>query len=303
MRENAPLLAYRATQTTELNDPVIEAAGVRVFVKREDLNHPAISGNKWWKLKYNLSEAIETGCESVLTFGGAYSNHIYATAAAARALGLKSIGVIRGEEIVPYNATLAFAKSQEMRLHFVSREAYRKKNDEQFIRHLRNEFGQFYLIPEGGSNVNAVRGVKEFAEQILTENDFDTIMLPVGTGGTLAGLICGLPSSKQILGVSVLRGGGFLIDDTRNLASSICEDFSKTNWTILTDYHFGGYAKSSPALEEFIHDFSQKHNIPLEPVYSGKAMWALWSEISRGRFERGTKILFLHTGGLQNKLP
>ena len=296
------MLEYRATPITELNDPVIEAAGIRVFVKREDLNHTAISGNKWWKLKYNLAEAIETGCESVLTFGGAYSNHIFATAAAARAFGLKSIGFIRGEEIVPYNTTLAFVKNQGMRLHFVSREEYRKKNDEQFIRQLKDEFGDFYLIPEGGSNANAVRGVKEFAERILSENDFDSMILPVGTGGTLAGLICGLPSSKQILGVSVLRGGDFLVDDTQNLARSICEDFSKTNWTILTDYDFGGYAKSSPALEEFISDFFQKHNIPLEPVYSGKAMWALWNEISTGRFERGTKILFLHTGGLQNKL-
>ena len=294
------MLTYQTTPCVEIVDELLEAAGVRVYVKREDLNHSLVSGNKWWKLKYNLLEAKELGADTILTFGGAYSNHVYATSAAAKETGFRSIGVIRGEEVIPYNPTLRFAKSQGMQLHFVSRQTYREKTSDTFIKQLRNEFGDFYLIPEGGSNANAVKGSKEFASNILSAIDSDIIILPVGTGGTIAGLICGLPTTKEIIGVSVLRGGEFLAGDIRQLATTCVNDFANTNWKILTDHHHGGYAKSSSALDDFIRHFFLKHGIPLEPVYSGKTMWALWKEISAGKFERGTKILFLHTGGVQH---
>ena len=158
------MLKYFDTPIVEIRSKEAGSAGVRILVKREDLNHPIVSGNKWWKLKYNLEEARKGETRTLLTFGGAYSNHIYASAGAAKELNLKSIGVIRAEEVLPLNAILAFAKTCGMKLHFVSREDYRKKAEEHFIENLRVRFGDFYLIPEGGSNSLAVKGCAEFAK-------------------------------------------------------------------------------------------------------------------------------------------
>jgi len=170
---------YIETPVFELKEALLEEAGLRLFIKREDLNHPEIAGNKWWKLKYNIAEALNLNCETLLTFGGAYSNHIYATAAAALETGLKSIGIIRGEETLPLNSTLSFAKMKGMQLHYISREEYRHKTEEEFIKNLRRQFGHFYLIPEGGSNELAVKGCAEFGVNLLSEIHFDYVCLPV----------------------------------------------------------------------------------------------------------------------------
>lgn len=269
-----------------------------MLVKREDLNHPYVSGNKWWKLKYNLSAAADRGLLTLLTFGGAFSNHLYATAAAASDLSLQSIGIIRGEETLPLNAILQFAKDRGMIFKYVSREQYRRKAETEFMEKLRQEFGGFYEIPEGGSNILAVKGCAEFAETELSKIDFDYLCLPVGTGGTIAGLICGFQGKKNIIGVSVLKNGEFLQTEIENHIQSF-SDHSYSDWFLLTGYHHGGYAKATQDLLLFIDKMKLVYGLPLEPVYTGKLVWAVMREIESGSFKRGSTILLLHTGGLQ----
>lgn len=286
------MLRYTPTPVQEINDAVFDTAGVRVLVKREDLNHPHVSGNKWWKLKYNLLEAQRLGMKTLLTFGGAYSNHIYATAAAAKELGFESIGIVRGEETRPLNPTLTFAKSCGMHLHYVSREAYRRKHEPEFVHQLHDWFGDFYLIPEGGTNELAVKGVEEFAQTL--GDDFDYLCCAVGTGGTLAGLVRGVGNQKSILGVPVLKGAEFLYDVVGSLAGPV-----QHNWRLILNYHFGGYAKSNPTLNAFIKKCYKENNLPLDPVYTAKLAAGVFDLTEGGYFKRGSVILLIHTGGLQ----
>jgi 1-aminocyclopropane-1-carboxylate deaminase len=288
-------LSYTSTPITELKSSVFAKSGVRILIKREDLNNPFVSGNKWWKLKYNLEEAFKLGHDTLLTFGGAYSNHIFATAAAGKELELKTIGIIRGEETLPLNQTLAFAKSCGMKLHYVSREAYRKKLEPEFIHQLHNQFGNFYLIPEGGTNELAVKGCAEFVKQINNEVDFDYLCLPVGTGGTMAGIVKGIEPSKKIIGFSSLKGGIFLEEEIKNLTSS-----KNYNWVVNADYHFGGYGKMTRELKNFIQEMKTSHQLPLDIVYTGKMIFGVLDLISKNYFNKGSTILVLHTGGLQN---
>ena len=269
-----------------------EKKGVELYIKREDKIHPFVSGNKFRKLKYNFIELEKLGFKTVLTFGGAFSNHIAAVASAGQIKGIKTIGVIRGEELsnkVETNATLRFAKQCGMTFKFVSREVYRDKSSEVFIKSLKEAFGEFYLIPEGGTNTLAIKG----CEEILTKSDahFDYICCAVGTGGTISGLInCSKPG-QQLLGFPALKGD-FLQQD-------ISKFVSKTNWKLIHDYHFGGYAKVSKPLIDFVNKFKGYYNIPLDPVYTGKMMFGILDLIEQGYFKKGTKILAIHTGGLQ----
>ena len=285
------MLIYNATHSEEIQDHYTKSAGVRLLIKREDLNHKWVSGNKWWKLKYNLAEALALNAETLITYGGAFSNHICATAAAAKEVGLKSIGFIRGEENLPLNQVLAFARDYGMKLHYIPRSAYRTKSSEND--HLK-KFQNYYLIPEGGSNALAVKGVKEFAESL--PEPFDYVCCSVGTGGTLAGLVEGLPSKKKIIGFPVLKGAEFLVADIRNLISVNKEN---TNWHLMFEYHFGGYAKSNEELNRFLNEFNSYHPVPLEKIYTGKMMAGIYDLLKKGFFERGSTILAIHTGGLQ----
>lgn len=291
------MISYTLTPVEEIHDAITEAAGVRVLIKREYLNHPHVSGNKWWKLKYNVEEAIRQGKHTLLTFGGAYSNHIYATAAAAHELGLKSIGIIRGEEVLPLNPTLSFAVQKGMQLNYVPREVYRTKTEQSFISELENKFGDFYLIPEGGTNVLAVKGCLEFGEQ-LSKIKPDYTCLPVGTGGTMAGIVSGMSTGK-VLGFSVLKGEKFLQNEVTQLITTT----NTVDWEMINDYHFGGYAKVNDVLHHFISDFEHQHNIPLDQVYTGKMMYGIWDLMKKNFFPRGSTILIVHTGGLQGKSP
>lgn len=295
-------LQYKKTPVQEIrHHPILEKAGVRVFVKREDLNHADIAGNKWWKLKYNLEAAVAERHDTVLTFGGAYSNHIYATAAYAHALKLRSIGIIRGEEINPLNPTLEFASNHGMHLEYLSRTDYRLKDTLPFLEELKRRWGRFYLIPEGGTNALAVRGCAEFAETQLANIEFDHLFLPVGTGGTTAGVITGLHDTRNIVGVAVLKNGEFL----RSEVAKLIEDssgLSYSRWSILTAYHHGGYAKTSQELLSFIAEMNEIYKLPLDHVYTGKMLWAVFREIESGRIRRGERVLALHTGGLQGLL-
>jgi 1-aminocyclopropane-1-carboxylate deaminase len=290
------MLAYTSTPVQILRYPFYDEQGVKVFVKREDLNHPFVSGNKWWKLKYNLEQAKKLEYNTLLTFGGAHSNHIYATAAAAKEIGCKAIGIIRGEELsVQDNATLRFAEAQGMDLHFVSRSDYRKKSESDFTEQLIQQFGKVYIIPEGGTNDLAIRGVAEFGLQLQQEIDFDYLCCAVGTGGTLAGFIKALPD-KKLIGFSSLKGN-FIHDEIKKLEHS-----NSTNWSVNNDYHFGGYAKYNEELMNFITKTENEFNIPLEQVYTGKMFFGVMDLIAKKFFPSGSKVLLLHSGGLQGKI-
>lgn len=286
------MLSYNKTPIQQVHDSVLTNSEIRLFVKREDLNHPFVSGNKWWKLKNNLIDAQKQRSRALLTFGGAYSNHLYATAAAACELGFDSIGIIRGEEVLPLNSTLLFARDHGMKLHFISRETYRQKSKPQFINELHDQFGDFYLIPEGGSNELAVAGVEEFAKSL--DFNFDYLCCPVGTGGTLAGLIKGQCGERKVFGFSSLKNGEYLSDEVRRLGGSYL------NWEINIDYHFGGYAKSTAALLAFIEGFERKHHIPLEYIYTGKMIFGVFDLVKKGFFKKGSTLLAIHTGGIRH---
>ena len=294
------LLSYTETPIQEIEEPFLEEAGVRLLIKREDQSHPLVSGNKWWKLKYNLLEAIKEKKETLLTFGGAFSNHIFATAAAANELGIKSIGIIRGEEKAPLNPTLAFAKENGMQLKYVSRENYRQKTDADFIEKLREEFGDFYLIPEGGTNGLALKGCEEFARQILAKIDFDYLCLPVGTGGTMAGIIEGLKDKKKVMGFSVLKGGEFLEEEVNRFLQNR-RVVTLTHWQLEHRFHFGGYGKTTATLNQFMSSQMERHRLPLDHVYTAKMLFGVLKMIAEGSFKKSTTIMVLHTGGLQSR--
>lgn len=288
-------MEYLPTPIIQLENELLEKRKIELFIKREDLNHPHVSGNKWWKLKYNLEEAMKAKCQGLLTFGGAYSNHLYATAAAANAMGLESIGIVRGEETLPLNSTLSFCKENGMRLEYISREKYRLKNDPEFISSLQKQYGDFYFIPEGGTNTLAIKGVEEWAQIINKEADFDYLCLSVGTGGTMAGLINQL-KNKTILGFSSLKGGDFLNKEISQRVYSDCD-----NWKIEPTYHFGGYGKVNDELRSFIAEFESTYHIPLDPIYTSKMVYGVLDRVKQNAFASGAKILMLHTGGLQGR--
>src|SRR5690554_6978327 len=266
--------------------------GIELYIKREDVLHNEISGNKFRKLKYNLTEAKRLGLTKLLTFGGAYSNHIAAVAAAGREFGFETIGIIRGEELAEKyleNLTLKKASENGMQFYFVTRTQYRDKTNPDFLAELNQQFGNFYLIPEGGTNELAVKG----CEEILTEEDkmFDFICCAVGTGGTISGIINSLKPHQKALGFPALKGD-FLFDEIQKYAKN-------DQWDLITDYHFGGYAKVNDELKSFMDQFYKKYLITLDPVYTSKLTFGVIDLISKGYFKPHSKILIIHTGGLQ----
>lgn len=272
--------------------PLLKEKGIRLCLKREDTIHPFISGNKYRKLKYNLIEAKNQDKSTLLTFGGAFSNHIAATAFAGFEQGIPTIGVIRGEELTDKwqsNPTLKLAYEHGMQFHFVSRSEYRLKNEPSFLQNLKARHGDFYLLPEGGTNTLAVKGCVE----ILTESDaqFDYICSAVGTGGTMAGLINASRAHQTVLGFPALKGD-FLTHEIQKYSHN-------GQWRLIMDYHFGGYAKLNAELVEFINLFKQKTGIPLDPIYTGKMLFGIFDLIKQDFFTPGTQILAIHTGGLQ----
>ncbi len=280
------------SQNQQLSLPILKKKKVTLCVKREDLLHPVISGNKFRKLTYNVQEAKTKGFSSLLTFGGAYSNHIAATAFAGRMHKLKTIGVIRGDELASewqVNPTLKMAKENGMIFKFISRTAYREKDTPEFLKGLEEEFGTCFVIPEGGTNALAVKG----CEEILTPKDviFDVVSCCVGTGGTLAGLSNTLATHQELIGFPALKGD-FLKKDIRKFTHT-------KNWRLCTDYHFGGYAKVSKELIQFMNAFKKQTNILLDPIYTGKMAFGLLDMIANDLFEPNTKILMIHSGGLQ----
>lgn len=283
----------------EIFDSVLESKNSRLFILREDLIHSEISGNKWRKLKYNIQEAKNKKSNTILTFGGAYSNHIAATAAAGKKHGLNTIGVIRGEEIPPLNPTLQLASDNGMIFKYVSREEYRNKNTSDFIKLLRQEYGNFYMVPEGGSNTFAVKGCTEIVNNISI--NFDVICCACGTGGTIAGIIAS--TEKQVYGFPALKGGVFLKEEINTLISDYTEKYKNVvenrNWDLVTDYHLGGYAKVNSDLVSFVQEFNKKHNIPLDLIYTGKMLYGIFDLLNNSEELNNKTIIAIHTGGIQ----
>ena len=276
-------------QTLQLPQPV------QLTIKRLDLIHPQISGNKFFKLKYNLLAAQQQGFSQVLTFGGAFSNHIAATAFAAQYFGFQSIGMIRGEELASqqFNPTLQAAHDLGMQLNFVSRSEYRLRHQVEYLQQLQQQYPQAFIIPEGGSNALAIQGTQEILSPDDLEN-YDVICCAVGTGGTLAGIIESSSEQQHVLGFSALKGD-FLKHDIQQWTD-------KSNWSLTDAYCCGGYAKITPKLLHFMQQFEQQHHIPLEQVYTAKMMMGLLDLIRHHHFPAHTRILVIHTGGLQGKL-
>ena len=265
---------------------------ISLTIKREDLIHPFVSGNKFRKLKYNLLQAKAENKTTLLTFGGAFSNHIAAVAYAGKEQGFNTVGIIRGDELldkIEENPTLRFAQENGMKFEFVSREEYRLKNENSFIEKLKDKFGDFYLVPEGGTNELAIKG----CEEILTKEDsgFNYVCCAVGTGGTISGLINSSLPNQKILGFPALKGD-FLQDEIRIFAK-------KDNWNLISDYHFGGYGKINLELIEFINTFFEETKVPLDPIYTGKMVFGVIDLIGKNYFPAHSKILLIHTGGLQ----
>ncbi len=280
----------------QIHLPVLEEKKVELFIKREDLIHPFVSGNKFRKLKYNIQEAENQNKKVLLTFGGAFSNHILATAVAGNLSGYKTIGIIRGDELgndlektLVNNSTLREAHKNGMTFEFVSRAIYRNKSDVEFKNQLKEKFGDFYLIPEGGTNDFAIKG----CEEILTNDDvnFDYICTAVGTGGTISGLINASDNHQKIIGFPALKGE-FLVDEINQFVQ-------KKNWNLQTNYHFGGYAKYNDALIQFINNFKKETDVLLDPVYTGKMLFGILDLVDKNQFAKNTKILAIHTGGIQ----
>lgn len=264
-----------------------------MYLKRDDLIHPEIPGNKWRKLKYNVFAAQQQGYSRLLTFGGAYSNHVRATAAAGHYLGLSTLGVIRGEEHVSLNWSLGYAVGLGMQLSYMDRQTYRRKHEPAIIAGLREKHGDFYLLPEGGSNALAVRGCAELPAELGV--DFDVICCPVGTGGTLAGIAASLGPEQRALGVAVLKGGQFLTGDVAELQRQEYAAVS-TNWSIEYGFHFGGFAKSTPELHAFIDDFKRRHDLRLDWIYVAKMMYGVFALIEQGMFAPQSVIVAVITG-------
>jgi len=270
---------------------------IKLFILRLDLLGGNIQGNKWYKLKYNLLQAKKDGQKTVLSFGGAFSNHIYALAYATKQHGLNSIGIIRGQRVEPLNSTLKFAEDCGMQLHFISREEYRLKKEANFIKKLREQFGDFYLIPEGGTNELAVKGTAEILKSINL--NFDYCACSIGTGGTFCGLLSSLSNSQTMLGFSALKGN-FIHQEIDVMITKYNIDKSTSNYFLFDNYHFGGFAKIKPELIQFMADFKSQTQIQLEPIYTAKMFYGLHDLANNNHFQPNTTILAIHTGGLQS---
>lgn len=279
----------------KLNHPTFNKYSVEVYIKRDDLIHPVISGNKWRKLKYNLNQVAKN--KTIISFGGSYSNHIHALAFACQEKGLNSVGIIRGEASNADNFTLSCARKWGMDLVFVDRKTYRERSHLSFHKKLQTQYPDGVIIPEGGSNKQALLGVAEIIDEAKQQVAFDTVLTPIGSGGTLAGLALGTRGINKVIGISVLKGANYLQEEVKSLLAQ--HQYSENNWHIEHDYHCGGYAKFKQEHLDEILQIQQELDIPLEPVYSGKMFRALLKMLEAGRFESGSNILLIHTGGLQ----
>lgn len=256
-------------------------------------------GNKWRKLKYNLIQARAGDYERLLTFGGAYSNHIAAVASAGKLFDFSTVGIIRGEEHLPLNPTLRHATQTGMQLHYVSRGEFRRKGEPAVRAKLEENYGKVYILPEGGTNAVALQGVEELVGELRAQiaiNEQTYLAISCGTGGTMAGLILGMAGQGQVLGFPALKGD-FLAGEVKALLAAQARKWE--NWSMFTDYHFGGYAKYQPTLVAFMEQFIEQYEIPLDPIYTAKLFYGVFDLLEKGFFPSGSQVIVVHTGGLQ----
>ncbi|WP_339874687.1 pyridoxal-phosphate dependent enzyme [uncultured Algoriphagus sp.] len=284
--------------TPLLRHSLLEEKGIELAIKRLDLVNSGVTGNKFFKLKYNLEKAKNEGKNRILTFGGAFSNHIYATAEAAKAENLASIGIIRGERTEPLNSTLAHAEELGMELYYIDRNEYRNKTDPEFLATLQDKFGDFYLIPEGGTNDLAIKGTQEILDS--EDYQFTHICSSIGTGGTFAGLYASLSEHQKLLGFSSLKGE-FIHKEIADLIEKNNLE-SQGSYEIFTNYHFGGYAKHKQELIDFTWWFYENFEVILDPIYTAKMAFGIWDLVNKGYFPKDSKILMIHSGGLQGNI-
>ncbi len=277
------------------------ARGVRLLLWRDDLLHPDLPGNKARKLKYNLQRARAEGHARLLTFGGAYSNHLAAVAAAGRLYGFDTTGLVRGEEHLPLNPTLARCSADGMALHYLDRTTYRRRAEPELLADVQRQFGPAYLLPEGGTNTLALRGVAELITELRQHTDFDAVAVAAGTGGTLAGLALGLAEAgypARAVGVAALKGADFLRAEIDALTQAAAGK-TLTNYELHTGYHFGGYAKLPADLRAFSQHFQAAYGIMLDPIYTSKLLFGILDLIEKNYFLPGSTVVAVHTGGLQ----
>lgn len=280
------------SQIQLINFPLLSEKKIKLSMLREDVIHTEISGNKYRKLKYNFLEAERLGYKKIITFGGAFSNHIAATATASKLNNFEVIGFIRGEEIedlIAENPTLCFARNEGMNFNFISREEYRLKDTEDYINQIKRTYPDYYIIPEGGTNELAIKGCEEILHTECL--DYNYVTSAIGTAGTIAGIINSSTLNQQILGFPSLKSDHF-DEEIRKLTK-------KRNYTIIDNYHFGGYGKVSEELINFINYFKNETSIPLDPIYTGKMMFGIFELIKNDYFKENSSILAIHTGGLQ----
>ena len=283
---------FKPSLLTKIDVPLCAHKAIELWLKRDDQLHPVISGNKWRKLKFSLDHALYSGTDTIISMGGMYSNHLHALAYACKALGLKAIAYIRGEAPALLTPTLVDLTAWGMELRFISRTEYRQLRHYKGCLDLPGLKPQQYWLPEGGAQALALNGVAELVAEI--DVAYDYLCVPCGTGATLAGLIAATPNHVSLLGFAALKNAGFLNTDVSSLLAQ-----DKSNWQINLDYHFGGFASTTPELLSFISAFETQTGIPLEPVYTGKMMYALYDLISKAYFSAGQRIIAVHTGGLQ----
>jgi len=324
------------TPLTRLYSTLFDEYNVEVYVKRDDLNHPTIQGNKWHKLKHNLQQAKVNKATTLITFGGAFSNHIAATAFAAKAYGFKSIGIIRGNELADspekWSHTLKTAHQNGMEFQFVTRQSYRQKENDSYLNELKNRYTNSYILPEGGTNKLAILGFKDLITDLQQQcPNWTHLLCPVGTGGTLAGLsyftdrlaqtsnqpleqekksvsLLNTNISKKVIGIAVLKEAEYLNKQITDWLAQLNSKHSKSpklnqpiNWRLLTQYHDGGYAKTSKLGVKIQQEFENDFGIPLDPVYTSKMIFAFYEQLKMHAFPKKSKIILLHTGGLQGR--
>lgn len=289
------------TPLQKLEDKRFEQAGIEVWIKRDDLNHPLIQGNKWHKLRLNLEQAEQQGKSQLVTFGGAYSNHIAATAAACYERGWQSVGLIRGDELAhnhqAWSPTLKQAQRHGMQFEFLDRQTYRLRHHQAWLETLQQRFPNAYLLPEGGSNELAVAGFETLINQLNQQCEgWTDLFCAVGTGGSLAGLAKYASISQTIWGVASLKNADYLRPKIQNWISG-----SKQNWHLLTEFHGGGYAKNNSEITLKTKQFESQFNIQLDPIYTAKLIFAFNTLLERNHFKSGQKIILYHSGGLQGR--
>jgi len=277
-----------------------ENAGIQVWIKRDDLNHPQIQGNKWHKLKLNLDFAQQHGYKQLLSFGGAYSNHIAALAAAGNTYGFETIGFIRGNELAnnhqAWSATLKTAHQQGMQLHFLSRSEYRLRNDPQWLANLKQSYPNAYVLPEGGTNALAIAGFESVMNELQQQCDFSHLLCAVGTGGSLAGFINYSQPNQKIWGITTLKQSEYLVPAIQAWLHT-----SKNNWRLWTEFHGGGYGKMNAEIMNKYNAFEQEFNVLLDPVYTAKLVYGFEKLLQAGEFKRGSRVVLYHSGGLQGR--